>query len=98
MAVELVLLEFEQLRRGDEVALVVGVPEAAVGAHAQARGTAHPVRKQLELAGTLHAHGPTVEAAPGSHGEATGSVCGIAAVMHEVQREVVSAILAAHGA
>ena len=50
MAVELVLLELEQLRGGDEVALVVGVPEAAIGAHAQARGAAHAVREQLEFA------------------------------------------------
>src|SRR6185295_13923591 len=98
MTVEAALLELEQLRSRDKVALVVRVPDATVRAHAEARGAAHAVGEQLELAGRFDAYGPAIEAAPRAHDIAAALVRGTAAVMHEVQREVVRAVLAAHGA
>src|SRR6188508_3382531 len=96
MAVEGPLLQRKQFRRGDEIALVVGVPDASVRTGAEARGTAQSVREQLVLAVRQHAYRPAVEAAPGPHDIAAGGVGAAGAVVHEVEREVVRPVLAAH--
>ena len=94
MPVELVLLQHEQLRRGDEIALVVRVPDASIGRRAQARGAAQAVRERTALAIRSHAERPAIEAAVRAHDLAATRVDVTA--MRQVEREVVSAILAAH--